>query len=147
MVFVIPIWVNFGGPRNGKCWYIVIVFGIFYCHLAHFMSIWHILCPFGRFYGQWVYFRTFWYIASRKIWQPFYFNDMTLIFFLRTTVLVLVRVYTDLGFERLWEGKKQGCQICLGTKYQNGKNYTKLPRTIPNVRKILQKTVKWTKCP
>jgi hypothetical protein len=27
----------------------------------------------------------------------------------------------------------QGCQIFLGTKYQNGKNYTKLPRAMPNV--------------
>jgi hypothetical protein len=30
----------------------------------------------------------------------------------------------------------QGCQIFLGTKYQNWEKYTKLPRTIPNVRKI-----------
>jgi hypothetical protein len=29
-----------------------------------------------------------------------------------------------------------GCQIFLGTKYQNGEKYTKLPRTIPNVHKI-----------
>jgi hypothetical protein len=40
-----------------------------------------------------------------------------------------------------------GCQIFLGTKYQNGGKYTKLPRTIPNVHKIQQKTAKWTKCP
>jgi hypothetical protein len=30
----------------------------------------------------------------------------------------------------------QGCQIFLGTKFQNGKKYTKLPQTIPNVHKI-----------
>jgi hypothetical protein len=30
----------------------------------------------------------------------------------------------------------QGCQIFLGTKYQNGKKFTKLPLTIPNVHKI-----------
>jgi hypothetical protein len=30
----------------------------------------------------------------------------------------------------------QGFQIVLGTKYQNGKMYTKLPRTIPKVHKI-----------
>jgi hypothetical protein len=41
----------------------------------------------------------------------------------------------------------QGCQIFLVTKYQNGEKYNKLPRTIPNVHKILQKTIKWTKCP
>jgi hypothetical protein len=38
---------------------------------------------------------------------------------------------------------RQGCQIFLGTKYQNEEKYTKLPRTLPNVKK----TVKWTKCP
>jgi hypothetical protein len=27
----------------------------------------------------------------------------------------------------------QGCQVFLGTKYQNAKKYTKLPRTIPIV--------------
>jgi hypothetical protein len=32
----------------------------------------------------------------------------------------------------------QGCQIFLGTKYQNGKKFTKLQRTIPNVHKIYQ---------
>jgi hypothetical protein len=29
-----------------------------------------------------------------------------------------------------------GCQIFLGTKYQNGKKATKLPRTAPNFHKI-----------
>jgi hypothetical protein len=31
---------------------------------------------------------------------------------------------------------EQGCQIFLGTKYQNGKKYTKLLRTLPIVYKI-----------
>jgi hypothetical protein len=30
----IPIWVNFGGPWNGKCWNISCPFGIFYSHLV-----------------------------------------------------------------------------------------------------------------
>jgi hypothetical protein len=30
----------------------------------------------------------------------------------------------------------QGCQIFLGTKYQNGGKYAKLLQTIPNVNKI-----------
>jgi hypothetical protein len=30
----IPIWVNFGGPWNGKCWYILRPFDIFYVHLV-----------------------------------------------------------------------------------------------------------------
>jgi hypothetical protein len=37
----IPIWVDFGGPWNGKCWYILWPFGIFYCHLLY--NLW----PFG----------------------------------------------------------------------------------------------------
>jgi hypothetical protein len=32
----IPIWVNFGGPENGKYW----SFGIFYGHSVYFMAIW-----------------------------------------------------------------------------------------------------------
>jgi hypothetical protein len=30
----IPIWLNFGGPYKGKCWYILWSFGIFYGHLV-----------------------------------------------------------------------------------------------------------------
>jgi hypothetical protein len=36
----------------------------------------------------------------------------------------------------------QGCQIFLGSKYQNGKKYTKLTRTIPNGRKMDQVSIK-----
>jgi hypothetical protein len=32
--------------------------------------------------------------------------------------------------------QNQGCQIFLGTKYQNGKKYAKLQQIIPNVHKI-----------
>jgi hypothetical protein len=39
----IPIWVNFGGSCNGRCWYIL-------------MAIWSILGPFGIFCGHLVYF-------------------------------------------------------------------------------------------
>jgi hypothetical protein len=35
----IPIWVNFGGPNNGKCW-------IFYGHLEYLTALWYILWPF-----------------------------------------------------------------------------------------------------
>jgi hypothetical protein len=35
----IPLWVNFGGPWNGKCWYILWPFGIFHGRLVHFMAI------------------------------------------------------------------------------------------------------------
>jgi hypothetical protein len=36
----IPIWVNFVGPQNEKCWYILSAFGIFYSHLVYFRAIW-----------------------------------------------------------------------------------------------------------
>jgi hypothetical protein len=38
----IPIWACFGGPWNGKCWYMLLPFGILYGHLVDFMSIWFI---------------------------------------------------------------------------------------------------------
>jgi hypothetical protein len=53
----IPIWVNFGGSYNGRCWY----------------NLWTlhrwILRPFAIFYGYLVFFPLFWYIVLRKIWQ------------------------------------------------------------------------------
>jgi hypothetical protein len=36
----IPIWVNFGGFCNGRCWYILLPFGLFYGRLVNFMAIW-----------------------------------------------------------------------------------------------------------
>jgi hypothetical protein len=40
----------------------------------------------------------------------------------------------------------QGCQIFLGTTYQNGGKYTKLPQNIPTVHKckIDQMSIKYT---
>jgi hypothetical protein len=38
----IPIWVNFGGSCNGRCWYILWTFGLFCSHLVYFMVIWYI---------------------------------------------------------------------------------------------------------
>jgi hypothetical protein len=62
----IPIWVNFGGPLNGKN------VGVFmYAHLEYIMAIWYILWSFGVFYGHLVYFMVicilwkFWYIFPR----------------------------------------------------------------------------------
>jgi hypothetical protein len=59
----LPIWVNFGGPKNEKCCYILCPYGIYYFHLVYSMVIW-------KFYCNLVCFSTFWYIVSRKIWQP-----------------------------------------------------------------------------
>jgi hypothetical protein len=39
----IPIWVNFGGPCNGRCWYILWRFGIFF-------PFWYIFTRFGMLY-------------------------------------------------------------------------------------------------
>jgi hypothetical protein len=41
----------------------------------------------------------------------------------------------------------QGCQIFLGTKYQNGKKYTKLPQIYEMSIKYNKRPKKWTKCP
>jgi hypothetical protein len=48
----IPLWVNFGGSCNGRCWYIN-------GHLVNFMAIWHILWPFGIFSPVLVHFTHF----------------------------------------------------------------------------------------
>jgi hypothetical protein len=66
----IPIWVSFVGSCNGKSWYILWSFGLFYGHCKYFMNIWYILWSFGVFYGHLVYFSPFWYFVQRKIWQP-----------------------------------------------------------------------------
>jgi hypothetical protein len=66
----ISIWVNFGGPWNRKCGYILWPFGIFYGHLEYFMAIWYNLLPFGIVCGYLVYFSRFGAFGPRKIWQP-----------------------------------------------------------------------------
>jgi hypothetical protein len=43
----IPIWVNFGGSFDGRCWY---------GRLVYFMAIWYILQPFGIFYAHLIIF-------------------------------------------------------------------------------------------
>jgi hypothetical protein len=57
------IWVNFRGIFNQRCWYILLLFGIFYGHLVYFVAIWFIIWLFGIFF-------PFWYAVPRKIWQP-----------------------------------------------------------------------------
>jgi hypothetical protein len=59
----IQIWVNFLGYCNGRCWYILCSFGVFYGHLPYFIVIWYIFWLFGIFF-------TCWYFLVRKIWQP-----------------------------------------------------------------------------
>jgi hypothetical protein len=56
----IPILVNFGGSCNGKCWYILWPFGLFYGHLVYFT------------YGRLVYLMVIWYILPMAIWYILY---------------------------------------------------------------------------
>jgi hypothetical protein len=50
----IPIWVNFGGSCNGRCWHV-------YGYWVHFT----VLRSFVIFYGHLVYFVVIWYIFPR----------------------------------------------------------------------------------
>jgi hypothetical protein len=46
----IQIWVNLEGCCDGRCWYIILPFGLFtYVHLAYFTAIWCILRQFTHF--------------------------------------------------------------------------------------------------
>jgi hypothetical protein len=47
------IWVIFGGPLNGKSWYILGPFGIFKSLLVYFMDIWYSLWSFVIFFPIW----------------------------------------------------------------------------------------------
>jgi hypothetical protein len=49
----IPIWVNFGGSCNGRCWYIICLFCLFYGYLVNFVAIWYILWQFSIFKVIW----------------------------------------------------------------------------------------------
>jgi hypothetical protein len=53
----IPIWVNFGGYSNRRCWYSISPFGLFYGYLVYFVAIryifiviWYIFSCFGMLY-------------------------------------------------------------------------------------------------
>jgi hypothetical protein len=51
----IPIWVNFGGSCNGKCWCILLPFCQFYGPLVYFKPIWYFSPRLGIFYPVLVY--------------------------------------------------------------------------------------------
>jgi hypothetical protein len=53
-----PTWVNFGGPYNGSCLYILRPFGQFSGHLVYFMALWYILWSVGIFSPFWYIFPT-----------------------------------------------------------------------------------------
>jgi hypothetical protein len=47
----IPIWVNFGGSLNGRCWYIM-----YMAVWSILRSFWYIIRPFGIFFPHWYIF-------------------------------------------------------------------------------------------
>jgi hypothetical protein len=59
----IQIWINFGGPWNGKFWYILWPCEIYYGHLVYFW-------PFGNLVVIWYIFPRFGILNQTKIWQP-----------------------------------------------------------------------------
>jgi hypothetical protein len=55
--------VNFGLSCNGRCWYILRIFGLFYVHLIF-------LLPFGIFRGNLGYFLRFGILHQEKSGNP-----------------------------------------------------------------------------
>jgi hypothetical protein len=53
----IPIWVNFGGPKNGK----------FYAHFEYNTAIWYILWPFGNFVAIWYIFPVLVFCVNKNL--------------------------------------------------------------------------------
>jgi hypothetical protein len=47
-ILKIQIWVYFGGPLNGKCWYILWPSGNFNSYFVYFVIIWYISSRFGK---------------------------------------------------------------------------------------------------
>jgi hypothetical protein len=94
---------------------------VFFVFYGYFTAIWYIVWPFGIFYGHLVYLSPLHYEQSG------------------TSGYVILNVDPRGSLKphvRLCQWLVQGCQIFLGTKYQNGKKYSQLPQTIPNVNKI-----------
>jgi hypothetical protein len=92
-----------------------------------------------------VYLSPFWYLASRKIWQPCCiqrdtFGEREGSFFHFRAIDLSVRgfVFLHSAYDcptifylssvPVWP--EQVCQFFLGTKYQNGGEYTKFPKNV-----------------
>jgi hypothetical protein len=56
----ITIWVNCRWSCNGRCWYVLWPFGLFYGHLVHFWLFWYIL------YGHLATFSPVWYVFTKE---------------------------------------------------------------------------------
>jgi hypothetical protein len=59
----IPIWVNFGVSCDGRCWYILLPFGLFDGHMAIFYGFYFI-------YGKLVFFLRFGKFYQEKSGNP-----------------------------------------------------------------------------
>jgi hypothetical protein len=126
-----------GGSWNWNCW-------------IYFMTIWNILRLFAKFYrvcGNLVYFSHFGMFGPIKIWQPCSEpTNLTLelykILNCSSSVIrqFLIDSFLNLKRHERVRSDEQGCQIFLGTIYQNGKN-------IPNEPKIYKMILKYTKWP
>jgi hypothetical protein len=62
----IPIWLNFGGSCNGRCWYILWPLGIFYRNLVYICILW----PFGILNDYLVIFPRFGILYKAKSGNP-----------------------------------------------------------------------------
>jgi IS30 family transposase len=51
------------------------------------------------------------------------------------------------SYRRIVRRQTRGCQIFLGTIYQNGKEYTKRPQNLPDCHNIYKITTKYTEWP
>jgi hypothetical protein len=101
----IRIWANFGGPWNGKCWYILWPFGIFYGLLVLFMSVWYSLWSF-------VIFFPFWYVCTKK-------NLATM---RRSTLRAWVTGYVQCHFFVYFPSKSDAVWMSVLLKQQDIKN-------------------------
>jgi hypothetical protein len=91
-------------------WNILRPFGIFYGHLEYITAIWYILWAFGNLVAVWYISPRFG--ISKKIWQPERFQGDSFVHPSRP----------DAAINAIYQQMYQGCQIFVGTTYQNGKN-------------------------
>jgi hypothetical protein len=139
----IPIGVNFGRSWNGRCWFMLWPFGMFYGHLVYFMAIWYMYLISGNL----EYFPPFWYIVPRKLWQP----RVSAPLFHRSPYLCHSTKIGECSatdwtsclisvLKHSWASLEQSCRICLVHDTRDQKN-------VPNEHKMYQIVINYPKCP
>jgi hypothetical protein len=110
------IWVIFVGSCNGRCWYILWPFGLFYGHLVYFVVTWYILWSFGIYFSVLVCC-TEKNLATLGNTAPaaFLINPKIGHFVERGKVFFVLFSVCTLG-------RVQGCQMFLDKIDQNGDN-------------------------